>query len=88
MGRITYRFGGIATAHSVGHRFHRAAVDAVDRYYLLMYFRTPFLYGSVDCPERGEGGSIFCTRRKPLPITQVLRWGLSTIGCFLTAERI
>lgn len=56
MERITYRFGGIATAHSVGHRFCRAAGDAVDRYYLLMYFKTPFLYGAEDCPRRGDGG--------------------------------
>ena len=56
MERITYRFGGIATAHSIGHRFHRAAGDAVDCYYLLMYFKTPFLYGSEDCPEHGDGG--------------------------------
>ena len=56
MERITYRFGGIATAHSVGHRFYRTAEDAVDRYHLLMYFKTPFLYGSEDCPRRGEGG--------------------------------
>ena len=56
MERITYRFGGIATAHGVGHRFCRAVGDAVDRYYLLMYFKTPFLYGAEDSPHRGEGG--------------------------------
>ncbi len=56
MERITYRFGGIATAHGIGHRFHRAVGDAMNRYYLLMYFKTPFLYGSEDSPERKEGG--------------------------------
>ena len=56
MERITYRFGGTDTAHSVGHCFHRAEGDAVNRYYLLMYFKTPFLYGSEECPRRGEGG--------------------------------
>ncbi len=56
MERITYRFGGLATAHGIDHRFCRAEGDAVHRYYLLMYFKTPFLYGTEESPLRGEAG--------------------------------
>ena len=56
MEAISGRLNGIKTPHSTQYCFARTEGSDSMGCYLLMYFRTPFLYGDREAPRRGEAG--------------------------------